>query len=108
MKLLVQQAAASVPAGNGRPPGHRYRPRPDRKQVHEARQIRNAEAVAPGVVRRTLDDRLAQDQEPTKAAIREAVSNVLHLGNRMMPQPPEGGRGSQRQAESAGVNGGRP
>ncbi|MFH6786798.1 hypothetical protein [Methylobacterium sp. MA0201] len=26
-----------------------------RKQVHEARQIRNAEAVAPGVVRRALD-----------------------------------------------------
>ena len=30
-----------------------------RKQVHEARQIRNAEAVAPGVVRRALDERLA-------------------------------------------------
>jgi len=29
------------------------------KQVHEARQIRNAEAVSPGIVRRTLDQQLA-------------------------------------------------
>ena len=35
-----------------------------RKQVHEARQVRDAEAVAPGVVRRALDERLAQGQEP--------------------------------------------
>lgn len=30
------------------------------KQVHEARQIRNAEAVSPGIVRRTLDEQLAR------------------------------------------------
>ncbi|MCJ2051238.1 hypothetical protein [Methylobacterium sp. J-070] len=29
-----------------------------RKQVHEARQLRDAEAVAPGVIRRMLEDRL--------------------------------------------------
>ena len=40
-----------------------------RKAIHEARQIRNAEAVSPGIVRRTLDQQLAQDQEPTKAAV---------------------------------------
>lgn len=41
-----------------------------RKQVHEARQIRNAEAVSPGIVRRTLDQQLAEGKEPTKAAVR--------------------------------------
>lgn len=51
-----------------------------RKQVHEARQLRNAEAVDPGVIRRTLDERLAHGQEPTKAAVRAAVSNVKRLG----------------------------
>ena len=45
-----------------------------RKQVHEARQLRDAEAAAPGVVRRALDARLADGQEPTKAAVREAVA----------------------------------
>jgi hypothetical protein len=38
------------------------------KQVHEARQLRDAEAVDPSVIHRTLDARLADGQEPTKAA----------------------------------------
>jgi hypothetical protein len=38
------------------------------KQVHEARQLRDAEAAAPGVIRRTLDARLAGGQEPTEAS----------------------------------------
>lgn len=41
-----------------------------RKAVHEARQLRDAEAANPGVIRRTLDARLADGQEPTKAAVR--------------------------------------
>ena len=41
-----------------------------RQQVSEARQLRDAEAAAPGVIRRTLDARLADGQEPTKAAVR--------------------------------------
>lgn len=56
-----------------------------RKQVHEARQIRDAEIVEPGIVRRVLDQRLAERQEPTKAAVREAVSNVVSLGERQKP-----------------------
>jgi hypothetical protein len=40
-----------------------------RKAIHEARQIRNAEAVSFGIVRRTLDQQLAQGREPTKAAV---------------------------------------
>lgn len=39
-----------------------------RKQVHEGRQLRDAEAAAPGVIRRTLDARLADGQEPAVAA----------------------------------------
>lgn len=43
-----------------------------RKAIHEARQLRDAEAADPGVIRRTLDTRLAQGKEPTKAAVRKA------------------------------------
>ena len=45
------------------------------KALHKARQLRDAEAADPGVIRRTLDARLAEGQEPTKAAVR-AVMNV--------------------------------
>lgn len=44
-----------------------------RKQIHEARQIRDAEEADPGVVRRTLDEHLEAGEEPTKAAVRRAV-----------------------------------
>lgn len=40
-----------------------------RKAIHEARQLRDAEATAPSVIRRTRDARLAEGQEPTKAAV---------------------------------------
>ncbi|MDP4004140.1 hypothetical protein [Methylobacterium sp. NEAU K] len=42
-----------------------------RKAIHEARQLRDAEAADPGVIRRTLDARLAQGQEPAKGACDE-------------------------------------
>lgn len=48
-----------------------------RKDIHEARQIRDAEAAEPGLVRRTLDARLAAGEEPSKAAVRRAVSEKL-------------------------------
>ena len=44
-----------------------------RKDVHEARQIRDAETAEPGIVRRAVEHRVAAGQAPTKAAIREAV-----------------------------------
>jgi len=47
-----------------------------RKDIHEARQIRDAEDADPGIVRRTLDERLAAGHEPTKAALREAVTEA--------------------------------
>lgn len=53
-----------------------------RKEVHEARMIRDAERADPGIVRRTLDARLDSGQEPTKAAMREAVIAASERGNR--------------------------
>jgi hypothetical protein len=52
------------------------------KDIHEARQIRDAEQADPGIVRRTLDARLAEGDEPTKAALREAVIEAARQGFR--------------------------
>jgi hypothetical protein len=48
-----------------------------KKQVHEARQIRDAEESDPGIVRRVLDDKLARGEEPTKAAVRQEIAEKL-------------------------------
>lgn len=50
------------------------------KQVFEARLIRDAEEVDPGVVRRTLDERLASGQEPTRTAVVQAVAETVARG----------------------------
>lgn len=44
------------------------------KDIHEARQIRDAERADPGIVRRVLDERLDAGQEPTKASVRRATN----------------------------------
>lgn len=44
-----------------------------RKDIHEARQIRDAEEADPGIVRRVLDEALEAGEEPTRAAVRRAV-----------------------------------
>lgn len=43
------------------------------KEIHEARQIRDAERADPGVIRRTLDTMLDSGREPSKAAVRREV-----------------------------------
>ena len=53
-----------------------------RDQIHEARQFRDAEAADPGVVRRTLDDRLERGEEPTRAALRKMVVDAAMRGLR--------------------------
>lgn len=45
-----------------------------RKDIHEARQIRNAEEANPGVVKRVIEERLEQGLAPTKADLRRAVA----------------------------------
>jgi hypothetical protein len=44
-----------------------------KREVHEARQIRDAEEANPGIVRETLDAALDAGEEPTKAAVNRAV-----------------------------------
>ena len=39
----------------------------NRREIHEARLLRDAEAADPGLVRRTLDERLARGEEPMRA-----------------------------------------
>jgi hypothetical protein len=44
-----------------------------RKDIHEARTLRDAEEVSPGIVGRVIDDRVEMGVEPTKAAIKQAA-----------------------------------
>jgi hypothetical protein len=53
-----------------------------RKEIHEARTIRDAELADPGIVRRVLNDKLERDEEPTRAALREAVTEAAMRGLR--------------------------
>jgi hypothetical protein len=48
-----------------------------RKEIHEARQIRDAELADPGIVRRTIDAAVAAGEEPSKAKVRRAAVNAI-------------------------------
>lgn len=43
------------------------------KELHEAREIRDAEEADPGIVRRTLNDAIESGEEPTRAKVKRAV-----------------------------------
>jgi hypothetical protein len=58
-----------------------------RDQIHDARQIRDAEAAEPGIVRRTLDATLERGEEPTRAALRKMVVDAAQRGLRPQRQP---------------------
>jgi len=49
----------------------------NRKQMHDARQVRNAIVANPLVVREALDDILAHGDEPTRAALKRAIQPVV-------------------------------
>jgi hypothetical protein len=51
-----------------------------RKEIHDARLVRDAEVADPGIVRRTVEEDLAARKEPTKAKVRRAVKNVAKRG----------------------------
>ena len=55
-----------------------------RKAIHEARQLRDAEAADPGVIRRTLDAHLESGQEPPYSAA-EAFLRPWSLGACVAP-----------------------
>jgi hypothetical protein len=48
-----------------------------RDQIHDARLIRDAEQADPGIVRRTLDEKLERGEEPTRSAVRRAAEDRL-------------------------------
>jgi hypothetical protein len=63
-----------------------------RKDIHEARMIRDAEDADPGVVRRALDEAVDAGEEPTKAVVMRAVlkaSSRKHRSRGARFEPPE-------------------
>lgn len=44
-----------------------------KREIHDARQLRDAEARDPGVTKRTLDTLVEQGREPTRAAVRREL-----------------------------------
>ena len=54
------------------------------KEIHEARQIRDAEESDPGVVRRALDEALDAGEEPTRAKVKRAVKSKRTRGPRFV------------------------
>ena len=48
-----------------------------RDQIHDARLIRDAEEAEPGIVRRTLEEKLQRGEEPTRSAVRRAAEDRL-------------------------------
>lgn len=60
-----------------------------RKDVHEARLVRDAERAEPGIVHRTLQEQMERGDEPTKAALRKMVVDAATRGLR-------GGRSKKR------------
>jgi hypothetical protein len=45
-----------------------------RKEIHEARIVRDAEAADPGVTRRALDEIVQRGEEPTRAALKREIA----------------------------------
>lgn len=54
----------------------------NRKDIHEARIFRDAEKASPGIVKRTITERLNAGHEPTKTALRQAVVEAARQGSR--------------------------
>lgn len=53
-----------------------------RDQIHEARQIRDAEQAQRGIVRQTLDRALADRREPTRAELQRSVMAAVELARK--------------------------
>jgi hypothetical protein len=51
-----------------------------RKEIHNARLVRDAEVADPGVVRRTVEEDVAAGKEPTKAKMRRVLRAVVQRG----------------------------
>ncbi|MEX3008984.1 SAM-dependent methyltransferase [Hoeflea sp. TYP-13] len=64
-----------------------------RKEIFEARKLRDAERGAPGIVERAIAVRLEQGLEPTKASLRHSIgtrtASKEERGNNLYETPPE-------------------
>lgn len=83
----AQDAGEIAKAGNPNYSGLEQLPGPSalgltRKQVHEARQIRDAEAAQPGIVKQTLSRALADRREPTRAELQRSVLAAVSQAKR--------------------------
>jgi len=58
-----------------------------RDQIHDARMIRDAEDANPGIIRRTLDEKLERGEEPNRAALRKMVVDAAVRGMRPQRKP---------------------
>lgn len=58
-----------------------------RKAIHDARLIRDAEVADPGIVRRTLKEKLERGEEPNRAALRKMVVDAAMRGMRPERKP---------------------
>jgi hypothetical protein len=58
-----------------------------RDEIHEARMIRDAEKADPGIVRRTLDEKLERGEEPTRTVLRKMVVDAAMRGLRPERKP---------------------
>lgn len=50
----------------------------NRREIHEARQVRDAVKAKPDILEKTTDELIEQGLEPTKARIREAVLDAIN------------------------------
>ena len=56
------------------------------KDIHEAREVRDAEEADPGIVRRTIDTLLERGEEPTKAAVNKAIADTKPIHRTPIPK----------------------
>lgn len=61
----------NVPDGNNKPTTEEIGL--TRKEIHDARTVRDAEAADPGITRRALDEIIDRGDEPTRAALKREV-----------------------------------
>lgn len=63
-----------------------------RKDIHEARILRDAEKTDPGIVKRTIEEAIASGEEPTRAKVRRAALRTVKP-DRSEPAPARPTRG---------------
>lgn len=63
-----------------------------RKDIHEARQIRDAEEAAPGIVKAAIEEAIEAGEEPTRAKVRRAVARTVKPEASVTPIRPQRGK----------------